>query len=300
MEILNGGRTPEEAAEISDDIHMQTTSWLTAMLDAGNRECIDYLKEAMTSENNSNRIKHDHLKAIVKSGNKELLELEGKLLVAARLQEGLRQAIVETMDAGLPESFIYMLGVIRENNLQRFASVKRGLAVTTGLSEPYETDRFSNKFLELMYRYVTVPEDARAAVMSRDAMEVYLGLWAIAFYDVRKIEIPIKKLIDSSPAYRVEAAMLLLRAIEFPEFESKLAAEAIHKRITDPGVIAGALPMYLPDDSFYVIGYRSSKLKPMPPLSQFFASREEAIEDFNHLVSLMDSLDAKEVFDPYV
>lgn len=295
-EILRGGRTPEEIKEIGSELRI--APWLAAMINSGNRECIDYLKEAMTSENNSNRITYDHLRAIVTSGNKELLDLEGKLLLAARLQEGLRQAILETMDEGLPESFIHLLGVIRENNLQRFAAVKRGLAVTTGLAEPMAPERITDKFLELVYRYATVPEDAQAAVMSKDAMEVYLGLWGIAFYDVRNIEKPIKELIDSSPAYRVEAAMLLLSAAEFPKFESNLVSDVLHKRIKDHGVIAGALPMYLARNSFYVSWYGAPN--PVPPLSQFFDSREEAMGDFELLTELIGSIKAKEVFEPYV
>lgn len=80
-EILRGGRTPEEAKNIANDFSI--AAWLSSMIDSGNRECIDYLKEAMTSENNANRMNRDHFLAIAKSANKELLELEGKLLLAA-------------------------------------------------------------------------------------------------------------------------------------------------------------------------------------------------------------------------
>lgn len=131
--ILRCGRTYEESQELSDKLNI--FPWLASMIDAGDRECIDYVKDAMTSENNSNRLTFAHFRAIAKSGNMELLETEGRLLLAARLQEGLRQAIIETMDEGRTESFIYMLRVIRDNNLQRFAAVKRGLAVSTGLGE---------------------------------------------------------------------------------------------------------------------------------------------------------------------
>ena len=57
---------------------------------------------------------HGHFTAIAKSENPELLELEGKLLLAARLQEGLRQAILETMDSGKPESYIRLLKVVKD------------------------------------------------------------------------------------------------------------------------------------------------------------------------------------------
>lgn len=295
-DILRGGRNPEEIKDLNGDI--STTPWLSAMIDAGNQECIDYLIEAMTSENNSNRMTRGHFEAIAKSGNKELLELEGKLLLAARLQEGLRQAIVETMDEGRPSSFVHLLGVIRENNLQRFASVKRGLAVTTGLTEPEAPERISDKFLDLVYTYITVPEEAKRGVKSRDAMEVYLGLWGIGFYNVEEIVQPIKKIISEGPAYRVEAAMLMLGSTDFIDLEYPLVTEVMHKWRNDHAVMAGTLPLYLNRGSFYVSWY--GKPSEVPPLSQFFNSREEAIKDFDMLVELIQTVKSKEVFSPYV
>ncbi|MCH5311164.1 MAG: hypothetical protein J1E57_04300, partial [Prevotella sp.] len=87
-------------SEMLNNRKLVSESWLAAKLYTGDQTCVDYVREAMTSENNSKRMTHEHFHAIVKSGHKELLELEGKLLLAARLQEGLRQAIIETCDDG--------------------------------------------------------------------------------------------------------------------------------------------------------------------------------------------------------
>ncbi|MDE5674673.1 MAG: DUF4132 domain-containing protein, partial [Muribaculaceae bacterium] len=209
---------------------LERTAWLTGMLKTGNKECIDYLTEAMISENNANRLSYDFFRAVVKSGDKELLELEGKLLLAARLQEGLRQAIVETMDEGIPESYIYLLDIVTKNNLQRFAAVKRGLAVTTGLDEAEAPDRINDKFINLVSTYLTNREAAKIAVESKDAMEVYLALWSMAFFNVDDLEIPIKRLIATAPAYRVEAAMLVLATLQYPELCRKLISDVIHTR----------------------------------------------------------------------
>lgn len=298
-QILRCGRTPEESQELSDRLNI--FPWLASMIDAGDRECIDYVKDAMTSENNSHCLTLAHFRTIAKSGNTELLETEGKLLLAARLQEGLRQAIVETMDEGRPESFIYLLGVIRDNHLQRFAAVKRGLAVTTGLGEIEAPERITDKFVERVFRYVTEPEEARKAVMSNDAMEVYLGLWAIAFYHVENIVEPVKSLIASAPAYRVEAAMLLLQCTQFPSLTRKLVSSALHTRWNETGIIAGAMPLYLDDQEFRIEWYGNPKEYPVPPLENFFRSVEEAKRDFDIFTGIIASMkSAKETFDPYV
>ena len=118
---------------------MNCQNWMAAQIAEGNQTVIEYLNNVLTSENNANRLNQGHLQAIAVSGYRPLLELEGKLLLAAKLQEGLRQAIVETMDEGCPESYLHLFSVICDNGLQRFASVKRGIAVSTGIGEQDRT-----------------------------------------------------------------------------------------------------------------------------------------------------------------
>lgn len=214
-DILSGGRTPEEVKEFEEASFLNQDLWLAAMIMSGNRECIDWLSEAMTSETNFKKMTYEHFRAIARSGNHELLELEGKLLMAARLQEGLRQAIVETMDCGLPESFIHIFNVIRDNNLQRFASVKRGVAVTTGLGEQDAPDRITDKFINLIHSYINSRDEARKGIESDNAMDVFLGLWATGFVEVLDTVPLIEKLIAEAPAYKVEAAMLYLECSNF-------------------------------------------------------------------------------------
>ena len=194
-EILSGGRTPEEVKEFEDVSFYYQGLWLASMIMSGDMECIAWLSEAMTSETNFKKMNYGHFRAIAKSGNPVLLELEGKLLMAARLQEGLRQAIVETMDCGLPESFLYILNVIRDNNLQRFASVKRAVAVTTGLGEQDAPDRITDKFINLIHSYINSRDEARKGIESDNAMEVFLGLWATGFVEVQDTVPLIEKLI---------------------------------------------------------------------------------------------------------
>ncbi len=296
LEIMQGGRDMQEIKDIAHSL--ERTAWLTGMINIGDNECIDYLKEAMISENNANRLSYDFFRAIAQSGNKELLELEGKLLLAARLQEGLRQAIVETMDEGVTESYIYLLDIILRNNLQRFAAVKRGLAVTTGLDEAEAPDRINDKFINLVSTYLTDREAAKIAIASKDAMEVYLALWSIAFFNVEDLESPIKSLIATAPAYQVEAAVLVLSTLQYPELCRKIISDVIHTRSSDHRILAGALPLYLTTPNFYISWY--GEPGSVPALTDFFSSREEAVNDFQILVDLLDNMKETEIFDPYV
>ena len=149
---------------------MSCENWIAAQIAEGNKTVIEYLHNVLTSENNANRLNQGHLKAIAMSGYRPLLELEGKLLLAAKLQEGLRQAIVETMDEGCPESYLHLLTVIYENGLQRFASVKRGIAVSTGIGEQDSSERVTNKYIELILHFLNNQQQARKALQSKDTV----------------------------------------------------------------------------------------------------------------------------------
>ena len=91
-------------------------------IDNGNQEVIDFINEALTSGSSKN-IGYGTLTAIFVSENKSLVEMAGKLLLAAQRQEGLRQQICETIDEGSQENFEYMFKIIYVNDLIRFSSV---------------------------------------------------------------------------------------------------------------------------------------------------------------------------------
>ena len=59
-------------------------------IDNGNKELIDLIKEALGSQKSKIDLNYSIMQAIFISNNKELLELTGKLLLAAKLQEGIR------------------------------------------------------------------------------------------------------------------------------------------------------------------------------------------------------------------
>lgn len=271
--------------------------WLAAMIMKGDEECIGWLTEAMTSENNANRLQYAYLRAIAISGHTGLLELEGKLLLAARLQEGLRQAILDTISEGRPESFKYLLNVIIDNGLQRYPAVKRGLVLSTGLPERYAQERYDDKYLTLVQKYINDRDAARKAVGSNDAMEVYLGLWSLAFHEADDIKAPVENLIKSAPTYLVQTALVMLDVLHYPGLCTALASEAIHSRPGDHSVLAGVQNMYLKkwEYSRYVIRNYDQYLL----LEDFFPSRKAAEADFEMLTGVISGMKEDETFSPY-
>ena len=97
---------------------------------------------------------------------RRLHEALGKLLLAARLQEGLRQAICENMDYGTAEAFQSLFRVVKDNDMLRYASVLRAVATWTGLiaNEESKIDRIQEKQLYIIDTYLQ-DENARAQAL---------------------------------------------------------------------------------------------------------------------------------------
>ncbi|WDF23872.1 DUF4132 domain-containing protein [Fusobacterium nucleatum] len=155
-------------------------------IDNGNQEVIDFINEALTSGSSKN-INYGTLAAIFVSENKFLVEMAGKLLLAAQRQEGLRQQICETMDEGSQENFEYMFKIIYDNDLIRFSSVKRALGVWTGLlGENYNNpETVGKKELEIINKLIDNSKYTDELLKSDDNVEVYLALWYKAAQDIK-------------------------------------------------------------------------------------------------------------------
>ena len=156
---------------------------IAAHLDGGDTSLKEALIKIITGENNSAFITVDIIKGIIKSDDSELHRLLGQLLVAARLQEGLRQAICENMDCGTAEAFKTLFEVIENNNLIRFSSVRRAVATWIGILDPDSLVRTSDRTFRLMKQALAGTREAMALTDSDDAMSIVVGLWGLGFYE---------------------------------------------------------------------------------------------------------------------
>ena len=150
-------------------------------IDMGDKATIQYITDAING-GMPEEITYSMLRAVFMANNRELHELAGKLLLAAKLQEGLRQAICETCDMGCYEAFRYIIGIIADNDLIRFSSVKRAIGTWTGLiaEGSKDLDRISGKTLSLITECLDDDNARLANLATDDVMKVYLALWAEA------------------------------------------------------------------------------------------------------------------------
>ena len=289
-----------------DGIYGLGSPYLTAYeIDNGNKELIDLIKEALGSQKSKIELNYSIMQAIFISSNKELVELTGKLLLAAKLQEGVRQQICETMDSGLQENFEYMFKIIYDNNLIRFSSVKRALGTWTGLTrdENIDINKFGKKELEIIYKLIDNPKYEDELLKSDDNVEVYLGLWNKATRDIKYSIEAMEKLLKSSKYHTKLLISYYLHTIEDMYYQREIAKKVIKEYGKDNKNIVEILACYL----HFVIGYiyasslkndiKSGKITS----KMFFKDKKEALEFFDILENAISLMKGKEkVFDPCI
>ena len=274
-------------------------------IDNKNKELIDLIKGALGSQKSKIDLNYSIMQAIFISNNKELLELTGKLLLAAKLQEGIRQEICENMDRGLQENFEYMFKIIYDNNLIRFSSVKRALATWTGLTRDESDDisKFGKKELEIINKLIANPKYEDELLKSDDNVEVYLGLWNKSTRDIKYSVEAMEKLLKSSKYHIKLLISYYLDIIENKDYQREIAKKVIKEYGKDNKNIIEILACYLD----FIIGYiypshfkndiKSGKLNS----KTYFKDKKEALEFFDILENAFSLMKEKsKVFDPCI
>lgn len=188
LEKLKLSRKPidENNLPLQDYIYLQSFGIyvLAAEIDNNNTQTIKLIEDIILGDNQVAFLSYGLINSIVKSHNQHLHKLLGDLLLAGRLQEGLRQSITENMDNGTVEAFLTLLKVIEENNLIRYASIKRAIATWTSLIDIDNADKITKKEIASFSKFLTNEQLRHQSLNSQNPVEIYLALWSYAFYNV--------------------------------------------------------------------------------------------------------------------
>ncbi|MFP5113010.1 DUF4132 domain-containing protein [Bacillaceae bacterium C204] len=179
-------------------------------IDQNNNQVIQALREVILGENNSALLTNEMIKGIFKSHSLERYKVLGDLLLAARLQEGLRQSIVENMDEGTVEATKYMLKIILENNLIRYSSVIRALDVWTGLDLHASNNRVAKQSLEYVAASLNDQQLREQGVHSENLNTLYVSLWATAVNEEDDVKEAIHFLMENGATYQKVMAQFFL------------------------------------------------------------------------------------------
>lgn len=230
---------------------------LTYEIDAGNERVIHFVKDALESGSDT-AISYQMLSSIFQCKNTELHELVCKLLLAARLQEGLRQAICENCDGGRLEPFLMVLKTIRDNNLIRYSSIKRAVGCFVGLltEESRDLERISAKSLDIIINCLEDTEYIENCFQSEDSMQIYIALWALGCREINTCTKKLSQIIDQGSTHQVMTAGIFIRN-NCPELQQGFAVKAVLKRHEELDVMAVYLPLM--KDSTVSYSYQQRK-----------------------------------------
>lgn len=279
---------------------------IAAHLDAGDIAVKKALEKIITGDNNTAFITVDIIRGIFKSDDKDLHRLLGQLLVAARLQEGLRQAICENMDCGTASAFKTLFEVIENNELVRFSSVRRAVATWIGILDPDSLMRSSDKTFRLMKQALSGTDSARQLTDSDDAMSIVVGLWGLGFYEVDDALKVMYSFAESGTAQQKRAAAFYNVNIYYKRIQQKFANRLIETMGDDIELAAAVFSTYMPDCNRRAYaasgGWGEKRSAPQPvDIKQWFDSRETARKHMGILLQLLAAMKHKKyIFNPHL
>ncbi len=194
----------ERAANLAGWWGSADIGWLLAgaidVGDATGQEVHDILIASATGEHETGQMGRHVTQALMSCGRPQAWEFVEKLLLSAQRQEGLRQAILESVDESHPQAFRRMLRVILDEDLSRFSSVVRAADTWFGFLWDGASAVKIDSLLERVLVFLEDPSARRAALDESDAETVYLALWSIAFDDVDASIAPASALLAASRA----------------------------------------------------------------------------------------------------
>lgn len=256
---------------------------LALALRRGDEQISAALKEAIYGDSSQVKLSRKMIEAIIISGREDLLEDLLKLLLTARLQEGLRQQILESADKGSVQTLSCILKCCLDHDLFRFSSAVRALDVWTGLpmgdTRPAQARRSAKLALEVL----TDEEKRKEYLAGEDYLELYFALWGQGGHEFMESTAAVEKLLVDEHRNRRILGWYFVQNSDMAAYRMGIASRHLDER--DVEVLAwltGCLEI-----SYQLRGaryYKSSKKSfPNPNLPQ---SREERRRVFFELKEL--------------
>lgn len=268
-------------------------------LERNNQGVIDAIRDMINGEGEL-PLQRFVLNGIVMSGNREMHELLGKLLLAARLQEGLRQSICECMDIGTVEAFRSILSVIADNDLIRFSSVKRAVSVWLGMiaADVSSLERISNKSIELILECIDNRAKAEEYLESEDCMKIYIGLWSMGVYNADEAAERVVRMSKEGTRHQILTAGYFCANLDNQRLSHYLAKKVICEHKDEQDIVA----VYM---KYFMNRYRSVRMEQLKNATTYsslvYDTPEEMEKSFETMHYIYERIKGKSVeFSPCI
>lgn len=249
-----------------------SSAWWAAKILAKDTKVIQYLKSAISDENRASELTDEHFRAIVMGNNRELLEMEAKLLLLPQLPDDIRKHIVGTMVQGRIDFFLHLYKLIRRNNLIRFPSVKKAIIIWTGLDKRGLNVEITDIMVNHIDTLLGKTNVRISALLDSEGIGLYLALWATGFYGVEKLGVFGESILRKGQRNRMEILFFYLQIVGWEELECRLAVLGLPLWHKEPLILAIFFPLYL-ESASYASWTRVKKVR--PELKEYFKSMDE-------------------------
>ena len=230
LRICSYKQTVEELIGFEHEYIRYYESALALEICKGNQRVIDTIRDMILGDNNTAVLTRKVIQAIIISGNRELIDLVKQLLIAARLQEGLRQSILESTDEGRLDTFIEIYKVCLDEDMFRYSSAARALFTWTGLNIEEIKIPVVRNIARVGYECLTDRNKREEYFNSPNALEAYLSIWAQGCEDVEGTDRTAEKLLTNPKKYRRLLGWYFISHVENPTYRQEMAAAHLDER----------------------------------------------------------------------
>ena len=196
----------------------------------GNDAVITALHEAIVGDNTQIVLTQDIFRAIVISGHDGLLDDLMKLLLAAKLQEGVRQQILEAADQGTTKVLCRFLKVCIDNNLLRFSGAIRAFDMWTGMGFGDNKPANVQRYALLAYECLTDESKREEYDKSSSNVEAYFALWALGCREFYATYEKVAELLDDPKHYRKVLGWMFVSRTGNSRYQMLLASQHLEER----------------------------------------------------------------------
>ncbi|MDR1085863.1 MAG: DUF4132 domain-containing protein [Deltaproteobacteria bacterium] len=281
---------------LTRSLDIELDNYLAQALISQDKEIEALVSEAISGDNSRAKLSYCIIRGVVKSGRKSFLEMLGQLLLAAKLQEGLRQSILENADAGSCETHAFFIKVCLDHDLVRFSAVIRAMATWSGLAFDNTKPPVIRKCFELANDFLTDKTKLQPALKSPDVLEIYLALWSTACRDIHEAQSSARTLLDAPEKYRRLLGWYFILHTAHDKIKHQLAVE--HIDVREPEELAWiCCNLYTRSQANYSYGPKEDKY-PAPELPDSPAVRRDQFQKITRALEFIGHKNTR--FEPSV
>ncbi len=261
---------------------------------AENPEVIQYCVDVLTSENNTAVLTRSVIIAVEQSHNQELQQLLLQVFLAAKLQEGLRQSIVETADENTMDFFQKALDAIERENLLRFSSVQRAVLTWIGIGYQEVKEKDVRYIFEHIRLYLpkadasdfqgtkkSGQEKMRRETFEKSGnpLDIYLALYCKGALDVEEAIEEACVLLQSGRRYVVASALVYLHLTKSFDVEDHLD-----------------FPEKFGDDEWILALFYSECIRLGKDIEKLHLTKEQTEKLYEAMAAFLPSVGSKKVY----